>query len=436
MAIAIINVVRWRVSRWWLIALAIPSLAWAQAGLPPVFMAGAARVEITPAADEALRMAGYASRVEGHQGIHDPLYVRAVAVDDGASRGLIAAADLIGMPNDLWERTSARVARETGVPVENMLLAGTHTHGAPTLSVPQEDRTQGRQAAYIRRVEDAFVEAARQAITALVPARVGAGTGRSNVNMNRRARMANGGWWLGANPDGVSNKTTHVVKFETAEGAPIAILVNHGVHGTALGTGNMQITGDVPGATSRFIEDHFGGRVVAPWTSGAAGDQDPLYRVHPTNFEGAETLGRIMAEEALRVAGEIRTTANVRVRGAQTVITCPGRRPAGPSGRRADLTYAFEDADPQPIRLSVLLVGPVAFTGVSGEVLTRIGERLAKASPYTHTLMLTHTNGSSGYLPDDAAYEQISYEIVVTRVKPGCAEDGIVNGLLELMEGL
>ena len=47
--------------------------------------------------------------------------------------------------------------------------------------------------------------------------------------------------------------------------------------------------------------------------------------------------------------------------------------------------------------------------------------------------MLTHANGSSGYLPDDAAYDQVSYEIQTARVKRGCAENAIVNGLREMI---
>jgi hypothetical protein len=47
--------------------------------------------------------------------------------------------------------------------------------------------------------------------------------------------------------------------------------------------------------------------------------------------------------------------------------------------------------------------------------------------------MVTHANGSSGYLPDDAAYDQASYEIVSSRVKRGCAENAIVNGFVEMM---
>ena len=50
----------------------------------------------------------------------------------------------------------------------------------------------------------------------------------------------------------------------------------------------------------------------------------------------------------------------------------------------------------------------IAIDGVSGEVLTNISLRLKRDSPFNRTVMVTHANGSSGYLPDDAAYEQVS----------------------------
>ena len=95
--------------------------------------------------------------------------------------------------------------------------------------------------------------------------------------------------------------------------------------------------------------------------------------------------------------------------------------------------HKIEDADPVSIRLSLLVVNDIAFAGVSGEVLTNIGLRLKRESPFNRTVMVTHCNGSSGYLPDDAAYDQVSCEIITTRVKRGCAEVAIVNGFLEMM---
>jgi hypothetical protein len=103
------------------------------------------------------------------------------------------------------------------------------------------------------------------------------------------------------------------------------------------------------------------------------------------------------------------------------------------SGPRPRTEYTFTDADPVSIRLGLLMVDNVALAGVSGEVLTMIAQRLRKESPFSQTVMVTHANGSSGYIPDDRAYDQISYEITTTRLKPGCAENAIVNGFLDMM---
>jgi hypothetical protein len=118
----------------------------------------------------------------------------------------------------------------------------------------------------------------------------------------------------------------------------------------------------------------------------------------------------------------------------QKVVTCPGKRTVQTPA--AGREYKIEDTEPVPIRLSLLVFNDIAFAGVSGEVLTNISLRLKRESPFNRTIMVTHGNGSSGYIPDDAAYDQVSYEITTTRVKRGCAEDAIVNGFLEMMNGL
>ena len=101
-------------------------------------------------------------------------------------------------------------------------------------------------------------------------------------------------------------------------------------------------------------------------------------------------------------------------------------------GKRPRAEYKFEDADPVKIRLSLLKLDDVVLAGVSGEVFTSIYQRLRKQSPL-NTIMVTHANGSGGYIPSDDAFDQISYEITTSHLKPGCAESGIVNNLLEMM---
>ena len=80
------------------------------------------------------------------------------------------------------------------------------------------------------------------------------------------------------------------------------------------------------------------------------------------------------------------------------------------------------------------MINNIALAGVSGEVFTLIKRRLENESDFSHTVMITHANGSSGYIPDDTAFGQVSYEITTSHLKPGCAESGIVNGFLNLMQ--
>ena len=416
--------------------------------------AGAAKVDITPAADAALPMSGYADRKEGFKGIHDHIYARAIVLSDGVRVAAIVAWELIGVPNTVWEVLSQRIARETGIPVEYLLLAAVHDHSAPA-PFGMYGNDSPKSASYTKQVEDATVEAIRKAKESLQPAKIGIGTGRAYANINRREYSPDGGWWLGYNSEGPSDKTVTVIRFDALSGKPIALLINYSVHAVVMGAENYQISGDLAGATSRYVENYYRGKpedtprsdagaaiqlraeettekVVALWTSGAAADQNPISLARGSDFTMVDALGKILGQEAVRVAAAIHTTDRVRIWGKQQVVTCPGRRlEPGPLPRKE---YKWEDSDRVSIRLGLLMINDIALAGVSGEVMTMIHQHLKKESPFSRTVMVTHTNGSSGYIPDDAAFEQVSYEITTSRLKPGCAENAIVNGFLNLME--
>ena len=394
--------------------------------------AGAARVDITPPEGAALRMSGYAGREPGFEGIHDHLFIRAVVVDDGARQGVVAIADLAEVSHEFWDELAGRIEREMNIPRRNVLIAATHTHAGPSLGRYSDDRPNPKNEAYAREVQGKFVEAVRQARANLQPARVGAGDGSASVNVNRRARMVNGALWLGRNPDGPSDKTVAVVKFESLAGKPIALIMNYGVHCTVFGPKNLRISGDLAGAASHYVEERLGGPAVAVFSSGAAGDQAPIYN-RAESYDDVAKLGRILGDEVIRVSAKLRMSAVGRVAGFQTTVTCPGQKHAAGS-QKDPAGYRFEDAGPVTIRLSLLMINHIAITGVSGEVLTMIAQRLKKESPLARTMMVTNCNGYSSYIPDDAAYDEVSYEIVSASVKRGCAENAIVNGLLGMID--
>ena len=95
---------------------------------------GAARVDITPDEGAALPMSGYAGRKQGFEGIHDRIYARAIVLNDGSRSAAIVTWELIGTPNAVWTNVSQRIAKETGIPPELLLLASVHDHSAPSLA--------------------------------------------------------------------------------------------------------------------------------------------------------------------------------------------------------------------------------------------------------------------------------------------------------------
>ena len=419
---------------------------------PAPVKAGAAKVDVTPSAAEL---------PANYEGIHDRIYSRAIVIDNGISSAALITVDIGMMSDQIWTNLTKRAEKELGIPAKNVMLTATHTHSVPWIM------GEG--------FEDKVFASVRLAKEKLQPARLSYGTGVSYININRNIiDPKTGKWWEGPNYDGPSDKTVAVVKFETLDGDPIAVYYNYAMHAVTVGQLDM-VSGDAPGATSKYIEDSFNDKIVAVWSTGACGDQNPIYfqqtydlreiRIKDYAKRGEDisnsmppggkglnksdptviklmnqqkqmilSMGQFLGEEVLHVMRSVdRSVTNAGIYGDQRIITCPGRKRTN-SGR-AGYAGTYEDADSVKIRLGLLLIDDIAFAAVNGEVFNLIAQRLKKESPYARTMMLTVTNGvaNSGYIPNDAAFGYYTFEVLSSRLKPGFAENGIVNGILDMM---
>lgn len=423
----------------------------AQKNMSAPIKVGAAKVDITPSAD---KLPG------NYEGILDRIHSRAIVIDNGISCAALITIDIGTIQEKLWATITQRIENELGIPVKNILLTATHSHSVPSLSGVD--------------FEDKIFNTVKNAKDKLQPARFAYGTGVSSININRniidpKTRQ----WWEGPNYDGPSDKTVAVVKFETLEGDPIAVYYNYGMHAVTVGQLDM-VSGDAPGATSKYIEDTFDDKIIAVWSTGANGDQNPLYfqqtydlreiRIKdyakrgedisnsmPPGGQGLDrkdptvmklmnqqkqmilSYGQFLGEEVLHIMRSIdRTETNARIYGDQKIITCPGRKRTNTG--RAGTAGTYEDSDSVKIRLGLLILDDIAFAAVTGEPFTLISQRLKKESPYARTMMVTLTNGFFSYIPNDAAFGYYTFEVLSSRLKPGFAENGIVNGILDMME--
>jgi len=419
----------------------------------PTLRVGAGKVDVTPSQGELPK---------NNRGVLDRLFARAIVVESGSSIAALVTVDAGGIPDAIWQAVTAQIEKELGIPTANVLLTATHTHSAGAQRGPD----------YPRKI----VESVRLAKEKLTAARVGYGTGESYINVNRQIiHPSTHRWWEGPNREGPSDKTVAVLKFEAMTGEPIAVYYNYAVH--AVITGQLdQVSADIPGAASTYIEDSFDNRVVAVWSSGAAGDQNPIYyqqtydlrdirtkdyasrgvdisNAMPPGGEGLDrsnptvarlmkqqrqmvlSMGQFLGEEVLQAMREIdRLDAAVPIVGRFSTISCPGRERTNDG--RAGFEGSYKESGPVEIRLGLLRIGDVMIGAVNAEVFNPIAQRLKNESPYKATMMATLTNGAarSGYIPDDASFGKLTFEVLSSRLQPGCAESAIVNGILALID--
>jgi hypothetical protein len=428
---------------------------------------GAARVDITPPANPEYPASGkYA---------HERLYMRAIVLDNGVTRAALIGADLSGLGEEVWTVASKQIAEELKCPVENVIMSATHSHSAVSSGPPAPGVSRPPQQATGPTVE-AIINAVRQAKAKLQPAQVGFGTGFSYLNVARDSISEDTHLWTQApNLEGPSDKTLAVVKFTTPTGEPIAAYVNYAMHpinGYLVGI----TSADFPGAACRYVEQAFDDAMVMVWTQGASGDQNPLLMRPSTNalasksgvkitgfelvrepveaqlrdgvvphgkldpkvadnFERwIESEGQLLGEEVIRVMTNTRKmVGEASIRGTQTNLTCPGRQRTN-TGREGS-PGAYQDGDAVNIRLGVLGIGNIALTSVDAEVYNLIAQRMKKQSPMTNTVMVTLANGraNSGYVPNDAAFGAYTFQVLGSRLKPGCAEQGIADRLTDLV---
>jgi hypothetical protein len=321
-----------------------------------------------------------------------------------------------------------------------------------------------------------ILDAVRQAKAKLQPARVGFGTGKSYLSVNRDAIDPETHVWTQApNLEGPSDKTVAVVEFLGTNSEPIAVYMDYAMHPT---TGFLTglTSADFPGAASRHVEQAFGDKAVAVFVQGASGDQNPLYlragtnamasrssvattgyvmkrepveapirdgkvKAGPVDPKVRDVLERVMdsegvllGEEVIRVMSNIkRLEASPSIAAGQNTVTCAGRKRTDTAREGTPGTYV--DGDPVNIRLGVLRIGSIALASVDAELYSEIGQRLKRESSMANTVMVTLANGmaNSGYIPNDMASGALTFQVLGSRLKPGCAESAIVNGLLDLI---
>ena len=368
--------------------------------------AGAARVDITPRAPCTL--GGYAARDHAHEGVHDPLSLRAFYArgTDGVEV-VVISADILWFGETVAREVRGALRAELGVPEANSFLVGVHTHSAP----------DGRNPEYLGMVAAQALAAAALARGRARPAKISVGRGQSGIGVNRRERKADGRIHLGRNPAGPIDRELIALAVDGVDGEPIARVANFACHGVVLGQENYQVSGDWPGQAARAIE---GGTNEAPFLflNGGCGNVNP--RIGPQND-----------------FGPVKDLAGEFVRDFYAAGDDPKARPREESGvSGAEMPIELPDKEKPDEKTVVALrgvrLGGIRLVGYPGEVFSETTIAVKQALAGQPVMVCSYVDASeSGYVPVAEAFVEGGYEVGASKFGPG-AEQKVREGLVTL----
>lgn len=366
-------------------AMAVPEKVSRGAG---VFQAGVAVVDITP--DKPVYLDGYWQERLSTR-VHDPLYVKALVLDDGRTRLAFVLADLIAYFYS-WVDQVRR--RQDAVPAENVVICTTHTHGSPCvlgMFGPPGCVDMG----YIGHVGDCMKEAIETAAANLRPARLGLSVGQMPVVNGEIPDFARN--WH--NP-GVVDAAVAMARFVDAQdGASIATVVNLGNHNDVLGEHTTEVSADYSSYLCRKVSDTLGGETLV--FQRGLGGVEPIPQGVNDIAEADAAMERVSDVAHAAVAGAADTVEWVdapRLRVRSTPCRFPVMSPEVLRAYAAGLLPLQVEDGVQVNEMVVAEVGPARFLSVPGEPHPEVVFKLDDMMGDGYNFMLAMAQDEIGYV--------------------------------------
>lgn len=247
------------------------STAFAQSAL-----VGFAERDITPQVGEGkppVWIAGYGHNRQA-EGVHDPLFARAMVFSDGKTKIAIASIDVVGLQFDATLRIRERLKD-----FDHVTVSSTHNHEGPdVIGIWGPSAFQrGVNEDYLTSLIETTAATIRDAEAKLAPAIAKFGTAE-DPSLVRDSRL----------PE-VKDGTIRVLTFSSLDSrTPHTLLVQWTCHPECMGPNNTRITADFPWATVAELKKRTGANVL--YMTGAVGGLMAPPRQRIRDDAGAELL--------------------------------------------------------------------------------------------------------------------------------------------------
>lgn len=377
-----------------------------------VLRVGFAKTNITPGRE--LSLGGYGFRhhelPKGNTGVHDPLYVRALAMRHFRRVAVLVTLDMGGIPVELARKYRGEIAQKLKTPTNNVIISASHTHSAAGFLTPElakkweiEYDTNSPPAAmrYTEEMSAKIMETVRRAESLTYPVTVWVRQAPFALAYNRRAKTERGlkNCWepqqfphrQPAIPDDI---TCSVLMFDQSGGPRRYLLWSIGAHPTVLGQTSRIVSADYPGIACALIEKYVPG-ARGMFVLGAAGDTQPWIATQ----EDPKQLLPVARAAASYVA-------LLSQAGKPVPIKPPFFKCAGETVKLGEREFD----------IAVWKIGAVWIVATPGEMFASLSAKLRKKLK-GEVILATMSNGYEGYLPAKSDYADGGYEVGMAKDK-------------------
>jgi len=212
--------------------------------------AGFARVSLTPELNcpvdvssegkfKQVPLAGYGKRNGKYaSGVHDSIFVKAIALKIGTKRLVMVGADMLILPPHLTDSIT-NILESKGINRDEVFYSATHTHSGIGAWGPGYlgEEFAGKYNANIQKwIVDQFAKAVVSSLKELKPASIGSGMFKAGHFIRNRL----------VDSLGITNPDFDYLLITQTNGNK-AVIGSFSAHSTTLGAQNMLISGDYPG---------------------------------------------------------------------------------------------------------------------------------------------------------------------------------------------
>ena len=408
--------------------------------------------------------------------ILDPIYVKAIVFKQGNVKMALVECDVTGVSADITKEARTIASQKTGIPIENISIAATHTH----MSNPHKD------------IKTAVVQAISDAYEALKPAKLKSARGQQfNVSFNRRYFMKDGSVVFNPmflNPDivrpvgPIDAEVGIVLVSDASDNKPVTSLLNFALHLDIVkeygavyqqsGPGSRNsVSADYPYWIGESLRKDFGENFNSIFFTGCCGNINHWDFSKPGPQSGHKTKSKEVGDSlynsikrALPEATEETPSLAVRSRIVQVPLqtftdqdlvwaqqlggASLSSKSEEPNERKQFLDNVKKRRilwlneqkkkgvtslalDVQVFRLS----NNTAIVTLPGEMFVEHGLTIKNFSPFENTFVVELANTTVGYVPNKKAFTQGGYEVENSRLMPGGGEmlaDAAIQMLKEL----